>query len=67
MKIFSTYTQWCEQASGGGVMILCHVGFSILKLFEHHSQSNLPFIKTKPFKVAKYKKGCRYLGQSGRR
>ncbi len=50
---------------GGGVMILCHVGFSILKLFEHHSQTNLPFIKTKPFNVAEYKKGC--LGQSGRR
>ncbi len=39
------------------VMILCHVGFSILKLFEHHSQTNFPIIKTKPFKVAKYKKG----------
>ncbi len=37
-------------------MILCHVGFSILKLFEHHSQTNLPIIKTKPFKVANYKK-----------
>ncbi len=48
-------------------MILCNVGFSILKLFEHHSQTNFPFIKTKPFKVAKYKKGCRKLGQSGRR
>ncbi len=37
--------------------------FSILKLFEHHSQTNFTIIKTKPFKVAKYKKGC--LGQSG--
>ncbi len=37
-------------------MILCHVGLSILKLFEHHSQTNVPIIKTKPFKVAKYKK-----------
>ncbi len=26
----------------GGVLILCHVGFSILKLFEHHSQTNFP-------------------------
>ncbi len=40
-----------------GVMILCRVGSSILKLFEHHSQTNFPIIKTKPFNVAKYKKG----------
>ncbi len=50
---------------GGG--ILCHVGFSILKLFERHSQTNVSIIKTNPFKVAKYNKGCRYLGQSGQR
>ncbi len=31
------------------------VGFSILKLFEHHSQTNFPIIKTKHFKVAKDK------------
>ncbi len=30
--------------------------FLFCKLFEHHSQTNFPFIKTKPFKVAKYKK-----------
>ncbi len=47
--------------------ILCHVGFSILKLFERHSQTNVSIIKTNPFKVAKYNKGCRYLGQSGQR
>ncbi len=34
---------------GGGVMILCHVGFSILKLFEHHSQTNLANYKDKAF------------------
>ncbi len=51
--------QWRAQASGGGwgwgggIMILCHVVFSILKLFEHHSQTNFPIIKTKPFKEAK--------------
>ncbi len=26
------------------------------KLFEHYSQTNFPIIKTKPFKVTKYKK-----------
>ncbi len=38
------------------IMILCHVGFSILQVFEHNSQTNFPIIKTKPFKVTKYKK-----------
>ncbi len=28
--------------------------FLFCKLFEHHSQTNCPIIKTKPFKVAKY-------------
>ncbi len=31
--------------------------FLFCKLFEHHSQTNFPIIKTKPFKVVKYKKG----------
>ncbi len=35
------------------------------KLFEHYSQTNFPTIKTKPFKVTKYKKNRGYLGQSG--
>ncbi len=36
------------------IMILCHVGFTILS--EHYSQTNFLIIKTKPFKVTKYKK-----------
>ncbi len=35
-------------------MILCHVGFTILS--EQYSQTNFLIIKTKPFKVTKYKK-----------
>ncbi len=42
------------------ITILCHVGFIIL-------QVNFPIIKTKPVKVAKYKKNGGYLGQSGRK
>ncbi len=34
--------------------ILCHVGFTFLSV--HYSQTNFPIIKTKPFKVTKYKK-----------
>ncbi len=34
--------------------ILCHVGFTILA--EECSQNNFTIIKTKPFKVTKYKK-----------
>ncbi len=30
--------------------------FLFCKLFEHYSQTNFPIIKTKPFKVTKYKK-----------
>ncbi len=41
--------------------------FSISKLFEQYSQTNLPVIKTTPFKVTEHKKYGRYLGQSGRR
>ncbi len=36
------------------IKILCHFGFTILS--EQYSQTNFPIIKTKPFKVAKYKK-----------
>ncbi len=36
------------------IMILCHVGFTILS--EQYSQTNFLIIKTKPFKVTKYKK-----------
>ncbi len=43
--------------------------FLFFKLFEHYSQTNFSIIKTKPFKVTKYKqklkKYGRYLGQSG--
>ncbi len=34
--------------------ILCHVDFTILSV--HYRQTNFPIIKTKPFKVTKYKK-----------
>ncbi len=30
--------------------------FLFCKLFEHYSQTNVPIIKTKPFKITKYKK-----------
>ncbi len=50
---------------GGGVMLF----FLFCKLFEQYSQTNFSIIKTKPFKVTKYKqkikKYGRYLGQSG--
>ncbi len=36
------------------ITILCHVGFTILS--EQYCQTNFPIIKTKPFKVRKYKK-----------
>ncbi len=71
----------CYAIRGGGV-VLPRLGvsrFTILsqffvmlvflfsKLFEQYSQTNLPVIKTSPFKVTEYKKYGRYLGQSGRR
>ncbi len=43
--------------------------FLFCKLFEQYSQTNFSIIKTKPFKVTKYKqklkKYGRYLGPSG--
>ncbi len=33
------------------------LGFLFCKLSEQHSQTPFPIIKTKPFKVTKYKKG----------
>ncbi len=38
--------------------------FLFCKLFEHNSQTNFPIIKTKPFKVTKYKKYGRYFLQA---
>ncbi len=37
--------------------ILIVLVFLFCKLFEHYSQTNFPIIKTKTFKVTKYKKG----------
>ncbi len=34
--------------------------FLFCKLFENHNQTNFPIIKTKPFNVAKYKKGWQF-------
>ncbi len=46
------------------ITILCHVGFTILS--EQCSKNKCPIIKTKPFKISKYKiKKGRYLGQNG--
>jgi len=36
------------------ITILCHVDFTIVS--EQYSQNNFHIIKTKPFKVTKYKK-----------
>ncbi len=38
------------------ITILCHVGFSILQVVEHYSQTNFPIIKTKSYKGIQYKK-----------
>ncbi len=66
-----------REGGGGGVSsargITIHdfitLVFLFCKLFEHYSQTNFSIIKTKPFKVTKYKqklkKYGRYLGQSG--
>ncbi len=37
-----------------GHSVVCHVSFTILS--EQYGQTNFPIIKTKPFKVTKYKK-----------
>jgi len=55
-----------ENHNSGLITILFHVGFTILQVTEYYSQTNVPILKTKPYKVTTYtiKKNGRHLGQS---
>ncbi len=51
------------------ILILCHVGFTILQVVWAVQPNCVPILRIKPYKVTKYKikKNGWHLGQSGQR